>query len=143
MDQINKCLEELRIQSSGQHNEKQENYVAGKINNVIKTLDIVVVKPYSSKYLLYFGSPLFLSSLNYSDCKSDYALLGYIDDIFGSIGEPMYSVSVKCDLTKILDVEAPVYYFLNNPSTAHMYVEYVLDETINKEKYNIRMLSPI
>lgn len=136
-------MEELRIQSSGQHNEKQENYVAGKINNVIKTLNIAVVKPYSSKYLLYFGSPLFLSCLNYSDCKSDYMLLGYIDDIFGSIAEPMYSVTVKCDLTKILDVEAPVYYFPNNPSTAHMYVEYMLDKTINKEKYNITMLSSI
>ncbi|XP_012149198.1 uncharacterized protein LOC105663626 [Megachile rotundata] len=140
MDRINKCMEELQIQPPEKSNKEHEKFIAGKIDNVIGTLNLVLIKPRSSNTLLCLGAPLFLNFTSNSNIKSEYILLGYIDDIFGPIKEPMYSVTIKCDPIHILNVNTLVYYFPNDENTKHICVQYSKDETINKEKYYVRML---
>ncbi|XP_015431253.1 PREDICTED: uncharacterized protein LOC107187625 [Dufourea novaeangliae] len=138
MDQMNKWFQNLRIQEHRDYNGEQDEYLAGYINSVIETINTVLVKPFSSDVLLYFGTPLFLNCMNFKNSKTRCVFLGYIDDIFGSVGEPMYSITVKCDPRNVLNINAKVYYLPNNPRTLHMYVEHTVDEVSNKEKYSIR-----
>lgn len=138
MDRVNKYLNNLKIQENVESNGKQDGHLVGNIDNVIETLNVVLVKPISSDSLLYFGTPLFINCMNLPKSDRKYILLGYIDDIFGSIEEPMYSVTTKSDLYDTLDVNTEVYYFPNSPSTLHMYVEHTIDESSNKKKYRVR-----
>lgn len=133
-------MEELQIQPLEKSKEEQEKFIAGKIDNVIGTLNLVLIKPHSSNILLCLGTPLFLNFTNNSNIKSECILLGYIDDIFGPIKEPMYSVPIKCNPAHILNVNALVYYFPNNIDTKHIHIQCSKDETINKEKYYVRVL---
>ncbi|CAD1476606.1 unnamed protein product, partial [Heterotrigona itama] len=108
-NQMNKYFERLSIESCLEHNQENNKHLAGEIKNIIKTLYIplAVVKPCSLNTLLYIGTPLFLNCTNFYDNESRYTLLGYIDDIFGSVGEPMYSVSIKLNPTiDILNINA-------------------------------------
>ena len=130
VDQMDECFKELRIQSEREH-------LAGNISSIIETLNVVLVKPFSSDILLYFGTPLFLNCTNDRSSVGKYTLLGYIDDIFGSIGEPMYSITVKCKPKEVLNLNARVYYFPNDPDTLHMYVEHTVDDTFNNRKYSV------
>ncbi|CAL7943633.1 unnamed protein product [Xylocopa violacea] len=139
LDQMSKYFEQLNIQSYLKHNEEKNEYLAGIINNIIDTLCIVVVKPHSPDILLYIGTPLFLINTNSQHSKSKYKLLGYIDDIFGPIGEPMYSVTINCNLTDVLNISKDVYYLPNHPNTLHMYVEHTTNKMSDRGKYNIKI----
>ncbi|XP_076753352.1 uncharacterized protein LOC143424878 [Xylocopa sonorina] len=139
LDLMSKYFDQLNIQSYSKHNEEKNEHLAGIISNIIDTLRIVLVKPHSPDILLYIGTPLFLISTKSEHNKSKYKLLGYIDDIFGSIGEPMYSVTMNCNLTDALDISEHVYYFPNHPSTLHMYVEHTTSKTSDIRKYNIKI----
>ena len=130
VDQMDECFKELRIQTEREH-------LAGNISSIIETLNVVLVKPFSSDILLYFGTPLFLNCTNDRSSVAKYTLLGYIDDIFGSIGEPMYSITIKCNPKEVLNLNAQVYYFPNDPDTLHMYVEHTVDNTFNNRKYSV------
>ncbi|XP_076661494.1 uncharacterized protein LOC143365312 [Halictus rubicundus] len=138
VDWVNKYLNNLKIQENVECNGKQDDYLAGNINSVIEALNVILVKPLSSDNLLYLGTPLFLSCKNFPNCDTKYEFLGYIDDIFGSIEEPMYSITMQCDLHDTLYINTKVYYFPNNPSTLHMYVEHTIDKISNKRKYRIK-----
>lgn len=133
---INKIFKELRIQTNLEYN-KEDTQLAGKINSIIETLNTVLVQPIAPDILLYFGTPLFLNQSMSQNCRTKYILLGYIDDIFGSIGEPIYSITMKSNPKDILNINAHVYYFPNNPSTVQVYVEHTIDKISNKEKYSI------
>lgn len=130
VDQMDECFKELRI-----HTERER--LAGNISSIIETLNVVLVKPFSSDILLYFGTPLFVNCANDRSSVGKYTLLGYIDDIFGSIGEPMYSITMKCKPKEVLNLNAEVYYFLNDPDTSHMYVEHTVDDTFNNRRYSV------
>lgn len=73
------------------------------IYNVIKTFNIVIIKPCFLDIQLYIKTSLFLICSDFQN-KSKYILLGYINDIFGSIKEPMYFVTIKCNATDILNI---------------------------------------
>ncbi|XP_076625307.1 uncharacterized protein LOC143343867 [Colletes latitarsis] len=130
MNQISKLFKEIKIQNNIEYNEEKDEQFAGQIDNIIQELNVVLVKPFSSDSLLYFGTQLFLKY------GTKYTLLGYIDDIFGSIGKPMYSVTIECNPEDISIVNTQVYYFPNNPSTSYMYVKQMIDEASKKEKYS-------
>ncbi|XP_053980258.1 uncharacterized protein LOC128877186 [Hylaeus volcanicus] len=117
INQVTKLFTKLQIQSNIKYNEEKDEHLAGNIINIIQTLNIVLVKPISPDYLLYFGTPLFLNCTNPEICGTKYKLLGYIDDIFGSIGDPMYSITMMCNPKDIMNINTRVYYFPNNPST--------------------------
>lgn len=135
---INECFEGLKIQSYIESNERKSELLVGTINNIITSLCIVIVKPFSADILLYIGTPLFLLHKDLRTGKSKYALLGYIDDIFGSVGEPMYSVAMKCNPTDISNINAQVYYFPNHPNTLHMNIQHIVDTKSKEGKYKIK-----
>lgn len=113
---MNKYFERLSIELCLEYNVKKNKHLAGEIKNIINMLYILlaVVKPCSLNTFLYIGIPLFLKYTNYHNNELRYTLLGYIDDIFGSVGKPMYSVSVNLNpRINILNINAKVYYFLN------------------------------
>ncbi|XP_031830575.1 uncharacterized protein LOC116426154 [Nomia melanderi] len=122
MDQMNKDFKDLKLQAYNESNENEGEYLAGNINNVIETLNVVLVKPFSLDTLLYFETPLFLKCTSVQNSETKYVFLGYIDDIFGSVGEPMYSVTLKCNLRDMLNINTEVYYFPNDPNTLHINV---------------------
>ncbi|CAK9801512.1 hypothetical protein ANTQUA_LOCUS2866 [Anthophora quadrimaculata] len=141
VDQLNKYFERLKIQSYVDHDEEKSKCFAGKINNIINILNIAIVKPCFSDILLYVGTPLFVICTNIENNRSKYTFLGYIDDIFGSIGEPMYSIAMKCSPTHALNIDEQVYYFPNLPNTLHMYLEHTTDKLCNNKRYNIKTKS--
>lgn len=135
---INEIFKKLKVRNKLERNEETEQHVAGNINNIIETLNIVLVKPFSSDSLLYLGTPLFLNCVTIQNSGTKYTFLGYIDDIFGSVAEPMYSVTMNINPKTILNINSEVYYFPNNPNTLHMYIEHTVNNASNKGTYRIR-----
>ena len=139
---MNKYFERLSIEPCLEHNEEKNKHLAREIKNIINTLyvPLAVVKPCSLNTLLYIGIPLFLKCTNFYNNESRYTLLGYINDTFESVAEPMYSVSVKLNSTiDILNINEKVYYFRNYPNTSRMYIEHTIDKMSNKRRYNIKI----
>lgn len=137
---MNKCFEKLSIESCLKYNEEKNKHLAGEIKKIIETLcvPLAIVKPSSLNTLLDIGTPLFLNCTSLHDNESRYIPLGYIDDIFGSVEEPMYSVSIKLNsMIDILNINAKVYYFPNHPNTSCMYIEHTIDK-MSKRRYNIK-----
>ncbi|XP_033340969.2 uncharacterized protein LOC117228963 [Megalopta genalis] len=141
MEWMNKYLKDLKIQENVGSKGKQGECLAGNITNIIKKLNVVLVKPYSSDILLYIGTPLFLNCSDSQNCETKYIFLGGIDDIFGSIEEPMYAINIKCDLYNNLNINAELYYFPDNPNTYSLHIEYTIDKSSDKKKYRLRKKS--
>ncbi|XP_076246830.1 uncharacterized protein LOC143186886 isoform X1 [Calliopsis andreniformis] len=135
INQLNDFFKKLDLQPST--NEEKKQQLVGNINNIIEALNVVLIKPFSSKTLLYLGTPLFLNGTDIQNSGTKFTLLGYIDDIFGSIAEPMYSVTINCNLKHMLNTDTQVYYFPNNPDTLYMYIEHKVNNVTNNGKYNI------
>ncbi|XP_026672260.1 uncharacterized protein LOC113464760 [Ceratina calcarata] len=134
MDQVNRCFEELKIEC---HEAKGEHLV-GKIISIIGMLNTVIVKPHSPNILLDFGTPLFIVNTDFNNVKVKYKLLGHIDDIFGPIGEPMYSVTLRYNLKSVLNLNT--YYFPDNPNTGHICVEHIINNVSKNQKYITRKI---
>lgn len=101
-------------------------------------MDLVLIKP-SMSNLLYLDTPLFISNPNSQNQNStNYIYLGKIDDIFGSVNEPIYTVRYLLEEINILNVGDQVYFLLNDPNTEFMSIEHKLNGTFNiiKHKYN-------
>lgn len=141
VEEVNKRFQDLKINSltnRSNRNKRESEQLAGTINKVITGLNTVLVQPVSPDNLLYFGTPLFLNSANLHKFKeTGYLLLGYIEDIFGSIGEPMYSVNIVNKLTNQFNVGTDVYYFPDEFNTQLMYVEQTARNTFNVINYKL------
>lgn len=101
-------------------------------------MGLVLIQP-SKSNLLYLDTPLFVSNPHSQNERStNYLYLGKIDDIFGCVSEPMYTVRSSLEEISILDVGDHVYFLLNHPNTEFMFVEHKLNNTFDiiKHKYN-------
>ncbi|KAK2576138.1 hypothetical protein KPH14_007467 [Odynerus spinipes] len=74
---------------------EDEKCHAGNIQNIIATMGLILIQP-------------LLPNLLY---------LGKIDDIFGSVNEPMYIVYPTLEKINILNIGDRVYFHPNNPNT--------------------------
>ncbi|XP_078046392.1 uncharacterized protein LOC144474894 isoform X2 [Augochlora pura] len=128
----------LKSQEDTGPDETHGERLGGHVTDIIESLNVVIVKVFSPHNLLFFGSPLFLHCSEVLNCKTEYMFLGYIDDIFGTIGEPMYSVQIKCNVKNILKNNAEAYYFPENPNTFAVTVERTRNKALNKIKYRLR-----
>ncbi|KAG7199585.1 hypothetical protein KM043_014191 [Ampulex compressa] len=76
-------------------NDRKIVYPAGKIDKIITSLSRLIIQPLSTDKLLCLGSPLFLERFDTQGSETRNYLLGHIDDIFGSIHNPLYSVDIE------------------------------------------------
>nr|XP_033334757.1 uncharacterized protein LOC117225358 [Megalopta genalis]XP_033334758.1 uncharacterized protein LOC117225358 [Megalopta genalis] len=127
----------LKLQEDVGPDETHGERLGGHVTDIIQKLNVVIVKVLSPSNLLFFGSPLFLHCSEVKNCNTEFMFLGYIDDIFGSIGEPMYSVQIKCDVNNISNNNAEAYYFPDNPNTFALTVERIRNKLKNKTKYRL------
>ncbi|XP_078038900.1 uncharacterized protein LOC144471070 [Augochlora pura] len=141
MDWMNKNLNNLKIQDNVGSNGIQSIFLAGNITDIFKNLNVVLVKPHSRDALLYVGTPLFLNCSHLKNYETEYIFVGCIDDIFGSIQEPMYSVRIKFNLFNILNINAELYYCSDNPKTYALLIEHTIDKFSDKKKYRLRKKS--
>lgn len=135
VDRINKSFKDLNIDCSTTKMEsdglKDDKYLAGSIQRIISTMGLVLIQPLLPN-LLYLDSPLFLCDSNSQDKKHEnYIYLGKIDDIFGSISEPMYTVYPTLETMNILNIGDEVYFLPNNPDTKFMSLKCTSNNTFS------------
>ncbi|XP_046832764.1 uncharacterized protein LOC124430365 [Vespa crabro] len=127
---INSNITKQKLEISG-----NDKYLAGTIRSIITSMGLVLIQP-SMSNLLYLDTPLFVYNPNSQNQSfTNYVYLGKIDDIFGSVKEPMYSVSSLLEEISILNVGDQVYFLLNDPNTKFMSVEHKLNNTFNIIKH--------
>lgn len=135
VDRINKSFKDLSIDCSTTKMEpsgiKDNKCLAGNIQRIISTMGLVLIQPLLPN-LLYLDSPLFLCNSNSQDKKHEnYIYLGKIDDIFGSVNEPMYTVYPTLETMNILNIGDEVYFLPNNPDTQFMSLKCTSNNTFS------------
>ncbi|XP_015126746.1 uncharacterized protein LOC107048193 [Diachasma alloeum] len=121
-------IKSLRIESSA----PTLYHAFGKVENVIATMGLALIESTSSTVLLDIDTPVFiiLPSTPLDEENPEYELLGEIDDIFGSIGRPMYSVRLTHEILgrSSLMIDSFVYLLSSHPNTNVLRVESVGDK---------------
>nr|XP_050862958.1 uncharacterized protein LOC127069689 [Vespula vulgaris] len=142
IDRINQYFTNLNINSNITKKKLEINgndkYLAGTIQSIITSMNLILIQP-SMSNLLYLDTPLFVSYPSSENQNStNYIYLGKIDDIFGSVNEPIYTVRSLLEEINILKVGDQVYFLLNDPNTEFMSIERKLNGTFDiiKHKYN-------
>ncbi|XP_011311534.1 uncharacterized protein [Fopius arisanus] len=118
----------LKIESPGIY------HVFGKVENIIESMHLALVQATSNAVFLDIDTPVFVvlpSSLE-DDSNPEYVLLGEVDDVFGPVGSPTYSVKLMGSIDKSNLIDSFVYLLSNHPNTNLLRVESTRDK-----KYNI------
>lgn len=100
-----------------------------------------MVQPSTTESLLYLGTPLFLKDkLGESGVNKavKFIFLGIIEDIFGTIGEPLYKVQLSNLEIDQFDQATTVYYFDNNSNTRYMDIEQTVASDLITVKHTIK-----
>ncbi|XP_015603951.1 uncharacterized protein LOC107271900 isoform X2 [Cephus cinctus] len=101
---------------------------AGEITSILNTLGVVIIQPQLT-IILNISTPLYLCNPDSQDLDNiNYIFLGSIDDVFGHILEPRYSVYYSRESTSFLRIGASVYYNSNDPKSQLCCVENVISQ---------------
>ncbi|XP_063983188.1 uncharacterized protein LOC135165641 [Diachasmimorpha longicaudata] len=115
----------------------------GKVENVIGAMGLALIQSTDSTVLLDIDTPVFivLPSVFLNEEGPIYELLGEIDDIFGSIGKPMYAVRLTQEIRgkSSLIINSFVYLLSSHPKTNVLHIENVGDKkySLIAQKYGI------
>lgn len=143
VDGVNTSFKNLKITPFVEGSEKTGDtmQLAGTIINTIPWMNTVLIKPLSSTDLLYLGTPLYLDNKAAQTCTcKNLHPLGYIDDIFGSIKDPMYCMELCPGSGNLLKAGEQIYYSQNNPDTKFMYVEHTKEHNTVKHRIKTRKM---